>query len=232
MVFRSGNDYCRVLKGIDLEVQQGDIQFLMGPSGSGKTTLLSILAGILTPTAGSVRILGRDITQMSRRQLAEFRRSQIGFVFQGFNLFPTLSVLENVEVALNLNGLKGEASRKQALTLLAQVDLIDKAQLMPCHLSGGQKQRVAIARALAGNPCILMADEPTASLDSHNGHAAIALLHNLAKERGCTVLVVTHDPRITEFADRIVHLEDGEIGRMEYRAVDLEALERQASWST
>jgi putative ABC transport system ATP-binding protein len=150
---------------------------------------------------------------MSRAQLAQFRREHIGFIFQGFNLFPTLSVVENVEVALNLGKVKGKAAREQAVMLLERVGLGDKGKLMPSDLSGGQKQRVAIARALAGQPRLIMADEPTAALDSHNGHAAIQLLHQLAKEAGCTVVVVTHDPRIVDFADRVIHLEDGLISQ-------------------
>jgi putative ABC transport system ATP-binding protein len=209
MVFQTGSERYRVLKSIDLEIQQGDIQLLMGPSGSGKTTLLSILAGILTPTAGRVCLLGEDITRMSRHQLAQFRLENIGFIFQGFNLFPALTATENVEVALSLKGVHRRAARRQALTLLEQVGLADKAQLMPRDLSGGQKQRVAIARALAADPKLIMADEPTAALDSKSGHAVIELLRSLAKEGGRTVLMVTHDHRLVEVADRVAYLEDG-----------------------
>jgi putative ABC transport system ATP-binding protein len=209
MDYRSGSETYQALKGVDLAVRTGDIQLLMGPSGSGKTTLLSILAGILTPTAGSVKLLGEEITQMSRSELARFRLAHIGFIFQGFNLFPALSALENVEVALNLKGIRGAAARQQGWDLLAQVGLGDKAKNLPRDLSGGQKQRVAVARALAGDPDLIMADEPTAALDSQNGHAVIALLADLAKQRGRTVLIVTHDPRIIGVADQIAELEDG-----------------------
>ncbi|NES81627.1 MAG: ABC transporter ATP-binding protein [Moorea sp. SIO2B7] len=211
LVFKSGSERFHALKGIDLEIKKGEIQLLMGPSGSGKTSLLSILAGILTPTSGSVHLLGEDITRLGRNKLSRFRRSNIGFVFQGFNLFPALTASENVQVALNVKGIRGGAARKQALTLLEQVGLADKANLRPRDLSGGQKQRVAIARALAGNPPLIMADEPTAALDSQNGQAVIELLRRLAKESNCTVLIVTHDPRIVDFADRVVYLEDGVI---------------------
>ncbi len=211
MVFQSGRQSYHALRGIDLEIQPGQIQLLMGPSGSGKTTLLSILAGILTPTAGSVKLLGTEITQLSPKELAQFRLKHIGFVFQGFNLFPALTALENVELALNLHGVKGRPARLEAQLLLEQVGLADKLSLKPRDLSGGQKQRVAIARALAGQPQLIMADEPTASLDSHSGHAVITLLHHLAKERHATVLIVTHDPRIMDVADRIAYLEDGKI---------------------
>jgi putative ABC transport system ATP-binding protein len=209
MVYQSGGERYQALKDVSLSVKTGDIQLLMGPSGSGKTTLLSILAGILTPTSGTVKLLNEDITKMSKRRLAQFRLENIGFVFQGFNLFPALSALENVEVALSLKGVRGGAATKQAMALLEQVGLANKAKNLPRDLSGGQKQRVAIARALAGSPALIMADEPTAALDSQNGHAVIALLRQLAKERGHTVLLVTHDPRIIDVADRIADLEDG-----------------------
>ncbi len=209
MVFQSGAERFQALKGIDLEVQRGDIQLLMGPSGSGKTTLLSILAGILTPTAGSVCLLGEEINRLSRQDLARFRLENIGFIFQGFNLFGALTASENIEVVLNVKGVRERSARNQAQVLLEQVGLGDKANQKPSKLSGGQKQRVAIARALAGNPQLIMADEPTAALDSQSGHTVISLLRRLAKEQGCTVLMVTHDPRIIDVADRVAYLEDG-----------------------
>lgn len=209
MVFQSGNQRYQVLKGIDLNIRKGDIQLLMGPSGSGKTTLLSILGGILQPTAGHVRLLGQDITQMSRSQLAKFRLNNIGFVFQGFNLFPALTAAENVEVALKMKGMRPRAARLEAPRLLEQVGLQDKVRSLPRDLSGGQKQRVAIARALANAPALIMADEPTAALDSQSGQAVIELLRKLATDAGHTVLMVTHDPRIQSVADCVVHLEDG-----------------------
>ena len=207
----NGSPPVNVLQGIDLNIHSGDIQLLMGPSGSGKTTLLSILAGLMTPTRGSVRLLGQEITGMSRSQLSKFRLENIGFVFQGFNLFPALSAGENIEIALEMKGIKGRKAKKQAQILLEQVGLADKANLRPRNLSGGQKQRVAIARALAGNPRLIMADEPTASLDSHSGHGVIELLYQLAKQDDCTVLIVTHDPRILDVADNILYLEDGKL---------------------
>lgn len=209
MVYESGSGYFEALKGIDLDVHNGDIELLMGPSGSGKTTLLSILAGLLTPSMGQVKILGQEITRMSRSKLSKFRRDNIGFIFQGFNLFPALTAAENVQMALKVKGIRGKVARTEAENLLEQVGLADKASLRPRDLSGGQKQRVAIARALAGHPQLIMADEPTAALDSHSGHAVIELLRKLAKEEGCTVLMVTHDPRILDVADRILYLEDG-----------------------
>lgn len=209
MTFQSGGDRFQVLKPTNWEIPTGDIQLLMGPSGSGKTTLLSILAGLLTPTTGNVYLLGKEITSMSRDKLAQFRLQNIGFIFQGFNLFPALSAAENVEVVLNVKGIRGQRARQQAQVLLKQVGLEKQASQKPGNLSGGQKQRVAIARALAGNPCLIMADEPTAALDSQSGHNVIELLRYLAKEKSCTVLMVTHDPRIIDVADRIAYLEDG-----------------------
>lgn len=210
MVYNSGAEPYHVLKGIDLDINRGDVQLLMGPSGSGKTTLLSILAGILTPTAGSVRLLGQEITRMSRSQLSQFRLDNIGFIFQGFNLFPALTAAENVEVALKVKGVRGPSvRRRQARELLEQVKLIDRANHLPRDLSGGQKQRVAIARALAGSPQLIMADEPTAALDSQSGHAVVELMRQLAKEGNHTVLIVTHDPRLVDVADRVTYLEDG-----------------------
>jgi putative ABC transport system ATP-binding protein len=209
MVFQSGSQRFQALKDINLDVYRGDIQLLMGPSGSGKTTLLSILGGILTPSAGTVSLLGQDVTRMTRTQLAKFRLKNIGFIFQEFNLFPALTALENVALALDMKGIKGKAARQEALHLLDQVGLSDRAHKYPRDLSGGQKQRVAIARALAGNPQLILADEPTAALDSQSGHAVIALLRKLAKEGNRTVLMVTHDPRIIDVADRVTYLEDG-----------------------
>ncbi len=209
MIFQSGSQRFVALKGIDIKIPKGTIQLLMGPSGSGKTTLLSILAGILTPTSGSVHLLDKEITRMSKRELSRFRRNHIGFIFQGFNLFPALTAAENVELALNIKGIRGKIARQQSVELLALVGLAEKANNLPKNLSGGQKQRVAIARALAGSPELIMADEPTAALDSHTGQAVIELLCHLAKEGGATVVIVTHDPRIKDFADRIAYLEDG-----------------------
>lgn len=211
MVYHSGSQRYQALYNIDLGVNEGDVQLLMGPSGSGKTTLLSILGGILTPTSGSVRLLGQEITKLSKSQLARFRLEQIGFIFQEGNLFPALTAAENVEVALNLKGIRRQAARREAIALLEQVGLEAKGNSLPKDLSGGQKQRVAIARALAGNPQLILADEPTAALDSHSGHAIINLLRRLAKESHRTVLMVTHDPRIVDVADRVTYVEDGKI---------------------
>ena len=209
MEFKSQKRCFQILKGIDLAIPKGNIQLLRGRSGSGKTTLLSILAGLMTPTRGKVSLLGEDITNMSRQKLTKFRQQNIGFIFQNFNLFPALTASENIEVALNIQGINRKNAKYQAQVLLEQVGLENQSEQKPSDLSGGQKQRVAIARALAGSPQLIMADEPTAALDSKSGHSVIQLLRALAKEQGCTVLMVTHDPRIIDVADSVTYLEDG-----------------------
>jgi putative ABC transport system ATP-binding protein len=210
-VYGSGNASVCALQDVSLDVTGGEVLVLMGPSGSGKTTLLSVLAGILTPTTGSVHVNDTEITALSRRDAADFRRRHFGFVFQGFNLFGALSARENVELALHLKGVRGAAARDESHRLLQSAGIDHRAGSHPRDLSGGEKQRVSIARALACAPSVVFADEPTASLDSESGHAVIALLRALAKERGCTVFIVTHDSRIADVADRVVYLSDGSL---------------------
>lgn len=209
--FDEGAASVRALAGVDLDVESGEVVLLMGPSGSGKTTLLSVMGCILRPTSGSVKIRGREVTGLDERQLPGVRLQHIGFIFQGFNLFPALTAGENVELALDLKGRRGREARRRAHELLGQVGLSEKYDAYPADLSGGQKQRVAIARALAGDPEIILADEPTAALDSVSGRAVIELLQGLAHARGRAVVIVTHDNRILPFADRIVHIADGRI---------------------
>ncbi|HTT23898.1 MAG TPA: ABC transporter ATP-binding protein [Candidatus Sulfotelmatobacter sp.] len=199
------------LRGVDLEAHPGELLLLMGPSGSGKTTLLSIMGCILTATSGSVRVAGREVVGLSEKQLPALRLEHIGFVFQGFNLFPTLTAGENVELMLDLKGISTAKARKRAHELLEQVGLREKYDSFPSDLSGGQKQRVAIARALAGDPGIILADEPTAALDSHTGRNVMEMMTDLAHKRGRAVVIVTHDSRVVDFADRIVRIEDGAI---------------------
>jgi len=199
------------LRGIDLDVHTGELLMLVGPSGSGKTTLLSILGCILTPTSGSVRVAGREVVGLSEKQLPPLRLAHIGFVFQGFNLFPTLTASENVELMLDLKGIPTANARKRAHELLEQVGLGQKYDAFPADLSGGQKQRVAIARALAGDPEIILADEPTAALDSHTGRTVMEMMSDLAHRRRRAVVIVTHDSRVLDFADRTVKIEDGVI---------------------
>jgi len=198
------------LRGVDLDVHAGEVLMLMGPSGSGKTTLLSIMGCILTATSGSVRVGGREVVGLREKELPALRLQHIGFVFQGFNLFPTLTARENVELMLDLKGVPAAAKRR-AHELLDQVGLGEKHGSFPADLSGGQKQRIAIARALAGDPEIILADEPTAALDSQTGRNVMEMMSELAHKRGRAVVIVTHDSRVLSFADRIVKIEDGAI---------------------
>ena len=199
------------LRGIDLDVYPGELVLLMGPSGSGKTTLLSIMGCILRASSGLLRIAGTDVSNLSEKELPRIRLENIGFVFQGFNLFPTLSAGENVELMLDLKGITGQKSTKRAEEVLEQVGLAEKYHSFPADLSGGQKQRVAIARALAGHPKIILADEPTAALDSRTGRGVMQMMQRLAHEDERAVVIVTHDVRMLEFADRVIRIEDGVI---------------------
>jgi putative ABC transport system ATP-binding protein len=199
------------LKGVSLSLSGGELTLLMGPSGSGKTTLLSILGCILSPTKGDVRILGRPAAGAGPEELAALRRQHIGFIFQSYHLFPTLTAEENVRVALDVRGEPSRPAKAQAREALAVVGLTHRAHGYPRQLSGGEQQRVAIARAIVGNASVILADEPTAALDSENGHAIMSLLADIAKKPNRAVFVVTHDPRIVPFADRIVRIEDGRI---------------------
>ncbi len=210
-----GSAAVHALNGVDLDVSAGEVLMLMGPSGSGKTTLLSIMGCILQATSGSVRIAGQEIVGLAEKKLPKVRLDHFGFIFQGFNLFPALTARENVELTLKLKGISGSAGRKRAEHLLEQVGLADKFKSYPADLSGGQKQRIAIARALAGDPPIILADEPTAALDSHSGLTVMEILTSLARERDRAVVVVTHDSRVLHYADRIVHIADGRIAGSE-----------------
>jgi putative ABC transport system ATP-binding protein len=201
----------QALKGVSLAVTGGELTLLMGPSGSGKTTLLSILGCMLTPTSGTVRVGGQAINGADPEALAKIRRENIGFVFQSYHLFPTLTALDNVRIALDVRGENSHRAMQRSKESLARVGLALKMGSYPQELSGGEQQRVAIARAIVGNAATILADEPTAALDSENGHAIMAVLAEIARDRGRGVLVVTHDPRIVPFADRIVRIEDGRI---------------------
>jgi putative ABC transport system ATP-binding protein len=206
--FQEGREVVTVLKGIDFSVERGEIVSLEGPSGSGKTTFLSILGCILTPSDGEVVIEG---TKANEKSLAAVRRKSLGFVFQQFNLFPSLTAIENVEYALNVKGMKGRDARNEAERVITAVGLGDRQHFLPRELSGGQKQRVAIARALAGNAPILLADEPTANLDSTVGTQVLEMFRALAKQENRALVIVTHDPKVRTIADRVVKIQDGEL---------------------
>jgi putative ABC transport system ATP-binding protein len=214
-VLGAGAGQVRALKNIDLSITGGKLTVLMGPSGSGKTTLLSILGCMLAPTEGNVFICGHATQGAGAEQLAGIRRQHIGFVVQTFHLFPTLTAEENVRLALDVRGEQRRRARDKSHQVLDRVGLAHKAGAFPRDLSGGEQQRVAIARAIVAEPSAILADEPTAALDGTNGQAIMTILANIARDHGRAVLVVTHDTRLLEFADRILYIEDGALTREE-----------------
>jgi putative ABC transport system ATP-binding protein len=201
----------QALRGVNLCLAGGQLTLLMGPSGSGKTTLLSVLGCMLTPTEGTVRVQGQSTAGAGAGELAKLRRDHIGFIFQSYRLFPTLNALDNVRLALDIRGEPHKHAVARAKEALLTVGLSHKENSFPHELSGGEQQRVAIARAIVGNPSAILADEPTGALDSENGAAIMTVLAQIAQDPTRGVLVVTHDPRIVPFADRIIHIEDGRI---------------------
>ncbi|MBV8364401.1 MAG: ABC transporter ATP-binding protein [Candidatus Eremiobacteraeota bacterium] len=211
MVYPNGVSPVHALKGVSLEISDGEILLMMGPSGSGKTTLLFVLGGILSPTGGRVVVRDVEITNLDRREKAQFRLKHLSFIFQGFNLFKALTARENVELALHARGVRGRSARERTQQLLERLGLSRQLDRLPRDLSGGEKQRVAIARALVAEPDVVMADEPTSALDAENGLAVTGLLRELARERGTTVLIASHDMRIAPFANRVVQLNDGRL---------------------
>ena len=211
--FGVGAQRTHILKNAGLGIAVGEIAFLVGPSGSGKTTLLSILGCLLTPDEGRVRLLGHDVSELTAAQRTVFRRDHLGFIFQTFNLFPTLSALDNIALSLVMRGVPLATATDRAGEALAPLGLEHRAHLRPAQLSTGECQRVAVARALASEPSLLFADEPTASLDAENGQLVMRLLTDLVRQRGMTLVVVTHDNRIDRYADRILHLENGRLVR-------------------
>jgi putative ABC transport system ATP-binding protein len=212
-VYRQGDNEITALAGVSLDIAQGSFAAIMGPSGSGKSTLLHLIGGLDRPSSGDLLVDGRLIGQMSDDQVTLFRRNQVGFVFQFFNLLPTLTALENVTLPFVLDGrAQAEAERKAEL-LLERVGLEKRKHHLPDELSGGEIQRVAIARALAFHPPILLADEPTGNLDSKNGQAILDLLRRINKEEGCTVVMVTHSEEAASYGDRTIFLRDGKVER-------------------
>lgn len=199
------------LRGVNLDIQDGELLMLAGPSGCGKTSLISIIGGMLDADSGDCTILGNDIKTMSAQQRAHFRRQHIGFVFQSFNLLPALTAVENVSVPLLLQGVPRQAAEAQARIVLESLGLASRADHSPGRMSGGQQQRVAIARALVHEPQMIICDEPTSSLDHDAGQNVMEILRTLAKTAGRALLVVSHDPRIFCFADRIAHMDDGRV---------------------
>ncbi|MCA9155967.1 MAG: ABC transporter ATP-binding protein [Pirellulaceae bacterium] len=214
-VFGQGHTEVRALRGIDLTVYTGELTLLMGPSGCGKTTLLSVIAGILEATDGEIQVLGNELQRMSAAKKTLFRQRQLGFVFQQYNLLMALNAAENVAVPLIIAGVARSAAIKQGQRLLEKVGLSKRSRAMPYEMSGGEQQRVAIARALVHQPRLIVCDEPTASLDADSGHAIMELLRDSAIDTDRSVIVVTHDPRVMEFGDRIARMEDGQVVQVE-----------------
>jgi putative ABC transport system ATP-binding protein len=208
-IYKIGKMETQALRGVNLTINSGEFTALVGPSGSGKTTLLQMIGCLDQPTAGRVFVNNKEVTQLNRNQRADMRKENIGFIFQFFALIPTLSAYENVEMPLLLNGHPTKERRERVMELLKAVDLTDRADNRPDQLSGGQQQRVAIARALATKPALILADEPTANLDTANGQQVMDIMKKLNKETGVTFIFATHDPRVIAYAERVVTLEDG-----------------------
>ena len=213
--FGSGADEVKVLRGVDFEVPFGEMTFLVGPSGCGKTTLLSVIAGLLNPTAGGLEVLGETMQDLKGGRAVEFRRKNLGFVFQQFNLLPSLTAAENAAVPLLAAGVDRRKAVEKARELLVELGLEGREQARPNQLSGGQQQRVAFARALIHDPRLVVCDEPTSALDAETGQTVMGLLRKIAVKPGRAVVVVTHDSRIYGFADRIAHMDDGLITKVE-----------------
>lgn len=207
--FKIGEIETHALRGVDLSIQNGEFTALVGPSGSGKTTLLQLIGLLDQPTSGQVFINGRDVTALNRDQRADLRRGAIGFIFQFFALIPTLTAYENIEMPLLLNGVKPAERRARVEEMLKAVDLTDRAHHRPDQLSGGQQQRVSVARALSIRPSLILADEPTANLDTDNGRQIMEIMQRLNNDTGTTFVFATHDPRVIKYASRVVTLRDG-----------------------
>ena len=218
--FGAGNTLVRAVDGVSLDVAYGEMVLIMGPSGSGKTTLLTMMGGLLRPTAGAVLLQDRDIARMSGKELSGVRQKEVGFIFQSFNLWETLNVRENVELVLNIAGVRGAPARTRAMSLLSDRGLAHRATFRSRDLSGGEKQRLSIARALANNPPLILADEPTANLDSSHGRDVMRLLRDIARSGDRAVVTVSHDERIRQVADRVLWLEDGHLRDMSRLAID------------
>ena len=209
--YRLGKVSIPALRGISFDVAKGEFLAVIGPSGSGKTTLLNLMGAIDKPTSGRIFIDGRDVTTLGEGELTKLRRHKIGFIFQFYNLIPALTALENVELPMLTGGVSRKDASKRALQLLEMVGLAERVGHLPDELSGGEQQRVAIARALANRPSVILADEPTGDLDTKTGMEVVQILYDTSKKENATVIVVTHDPMITERADRILHMRDGSI---------------------
>jgi putative ABC transport system ATP-binding protein len=218
--FGTGDAEVVAVRDVSLDVSPGEVVLIMGPSGSGKTTLLLMLGGLLKPTEGTIRLNDLELSALSESRLPDVRLRNFGFIFQDFNLLSALNVQDNVAIAAELTGMGRKAALKKAVTLLTELGLGRRLRFAPEKLSGGEKQRVAIARALVNDPALVLADEPTANLDSSHGHETMRLLRDIATERGRSVVIVSHDQRIKDIADRVLWLEDGQFTDVVTMAVD------------
>ena len=227
--YRKGQSDITPLQNLDLDVQAGDFLALMGPSGSGKTTLLNLVAGIDRPTSGTLKIDGVDLTTLSRNALARWRARHVGYIFQLYNLVPVLTAYENVELPLLLHKLSARERHERVGRALERVGIADRHDHYPRQLSGGQEQRVAVARAIVTEPSIVVADEPTGDLDKESAHHVMALLQRLNRELGKTLIMVTHDPKTTQYARRTLHLDKGRLVREEERGQEDRTNERTAA---
>ena len=210
-IYTVGEVETRALDGVSMSIEEGEFTALVGPSGSGKTTLLQMMGCLDMPNSGTVKINGRDVTRFNANQRADLRREVIGFIFQFFALVPVLNAYENIELPLLLNGVDPNERKDRVMNMLEAVDLADRAKHRPDQLSGGQQQRVAIARALATQPSMVLADEPTANLDTDNGKQAMEIMQRLNKETGTAFVFATHDPRVVSFAQRVIKMRDGQL---------------------
>jgi len=216
--YGEGDTLVKALDQVSLQIQPGEFTAIVGPSGSGKSTLLQLVGGLDIPSEGSIHLSGKAISQMSGRELSDFRRDHIGFIFQAYNLIPVLTAAENCEYIMLLQGIAEKERRERVRAMLERVGLGGKENRRPNQLSGGQQQRVAVARAMVSQPDIILADEPTANLDSQTGADLLDMMHELNRKEGMTFVFSTHDPMIMERASRLVHLRDGRIEQEEHRA--------------
>ena len=219
--YGAGSSQVVALRGVDIDVRSGELMMLVGPSGCGKTTLISVIAGILDPDGGECHVFGQDLPRMDNKAKTKYRGQTIGFVFQAFNLLPTLTAAENAAVPLLINGMKRKEAVERARDMLSRVGLGDRGNSLPSQLSGGQQQRVAIARALVHGPKLIVCDEPTSALDEKTGHTVMELMREVALDQGRSLIVVTHDARIFEFADRIAKMNDGRVEKVVESAREL-----------
>lgn len=220
--YDTGGQQVIALRGVDLDIHTGRLMMLVGPSGCGKTTLISVIAGILNQDRGVCEVFGQDLLHLRQKDLLQFRARNIGFVFQAYNLLPTLTAVENASIPLIINGLGRAEANRRAAEMLARVGLGDRLGSLPAQLSGGQQQRVAIARALVHDPRLIVCDEPTSALDHETGHRVMELLKTIALDDRKALVIVTHDARIFEFADGIAHMDDGHITKLEDHHAGLE----------